>query len=648
MAAGRTTDFDLGFPLGMFSATDYESIPRGGYVRSMNTVNRGRVVQCRPGYKWLFNMPAGNLQGMKLFRPSGGVDQLVFAVDGKVYYSLAPFEEFTQIQGIQFLAVSPHVYFETTEKAAERQVDNSIVLIDPKAVLVMQDGRTSPATWDGATGKHVKTIPLGTVMKWSGSRLWVGRNRLVFASDIYDPVSFIEGNYVGSIGAFILPGDITAMANTPSVDSPVLLCFTSSTTTLFQSNIRQRNLWTEVNEFEKTIFPNIGCVAHRSPVAHNGTLWWYCAAGLTTLDTAAAVNVTSAFRYVDAEMAVSKSRLAEDLTGICSASFENYLLVSVPHSDFFNRHTWVRDEYVDPTTGTQGGWNSYWTGTRPVEWSVGEIGGRSRVFHASVDRDGTNRMWEAFQSERLDNGCYITWTLETRGYNAQSLVNKQFRYSDIGMSEFSGITDIKVGWAGTSRGRYKTILEKRVKAMRGSLSQQLHLFADKDEFALKKQTRTLRSQEQRETTPDTLSACDVESENEDWLDTGFGLCIIANGPGAVRLVRMFMDEQNEKPSGKCEEDETNERGSRFDGGDAAEDTPADVLEMLRETEVTFIGNASMAMSFFDTNVVGSGQAETHISQQAADKMAECIANMRAAQLLKEQARPFLGGFLACQ
>jgi hypothetical protein len=647
----RVQDGDIGFPLGMFSSTEPEQVPRGGYVRSMNTTNRGRVVQCRPGFGWKFNMPSGKLQGSKLFRPSRGGDQLVFAVDGNVYFSVEPFTTFSQIKGLKFSASSDFIYWAVTEKAVDRNPDGSLTLIDPRPMLIMQDGKTAPAFWDGSTGEHVlgfDKLPLGTFMKWTGGRLWVARGQLLFASDPADPLSFFEGLYLGGIGAFILPGEITGMEETPSIDNPVLVVTTQTTTTRFLSNIRDRSLWPAVQNFQQLLNPNIGCVAHRSMLTHAGRLWWYSAAGLTNLDVALASHITSAQPTLDQPMIYSKSRLAEDLTGICCASFENYMMCSVPYCDFLNRHTWVRDDSLDQLTGDPYGWNSYWTGVRPVEWASGVVSGKNRIFFCSVDLDGVNRMWEAFQPERLDNGCPITWTLETRGMFGESVSPKQFRFADVYFRELQGEVDIKVSWASATRGRYQELMIKRVTAMKGSVNSEFKLQFDKDMFSLKKQTRSLRTQDRKGSSPDDFSSCGVESDRDDWIDTGFQLCIMVNGPGAIRAIRVICDEENEKLEGVCQQDELNQRATRTDGAGASADTEEEVLDELQiDDDPQFFGNASEAMTYFDVTVVGTGQATSSISQLAADKMAAATASMRAAEKLKQEAKSFLGGFLAC-
>jgi len=603
----------------------------------MNTVNRGGHVQCRPGFDSLYNLPEGKLQGFRLFTPTGGAPQQLAVVDGALYVSTSPFKTYKQIEGIEFSPYAPYVYWEQAVQSVELNEDGSLTLIVPKTVLVIQDGKSPPAFWDGAEGEHTRDIPLGTHMKWSGDRLWVARENRVFKSDIGNPFGYEEGLYIGNIGSFVLPGDVTGMGELPSTDQPVLLVFSSNTTTRFLSGVRNASLWSSISNFQQVILPTIGCVAHRSIVAGNGVLWWFSQYGFINLNAALSINVDSAIQYLDHGMAYSKGRLAPDLSGIASAAFENYVLVSVPYTDIYNRHTWCRDESTRS-------WNSYWTGIRPVEWVVGEIDGAPKIFCASVDEDGTNRVWEGFRPARLDNGVPITWTFETRAYTSGQLAPKQFRYADLYLSELSDVVDLKVGWAGSARGRFKEVMTKRIRALRGSIGNRSVRF-DQNEFALKKQTRLTRTTDQKGSSPDEFTSCGVESDREEWIDTGFRLCVMVNGPGSVRAVKMFFGPEVEKPAGKCEEDEENERASRFDGADAAGDVE-EVLDILQEIDAVFTGNDSVSLSSGDVSVVGSGTAESKISQACADKLATAVATMRAQKQLEESAVPFLGGFNA--
>jgi len=113
-----------------------------------------------------------------------------------------------------------------------------------------------------------------------------------------------------------------------------------------------------------------------------------------------------------------------------------------------------------------------------------------------VDFDGQNRLWEAFSPDRLDDGCPITWYVETRAYSFNvPLEDKTMRYADIYLSELAGLDDFAVFWAGPYRGRYKRIMTKRIESPRGSIRVGHPITSDQKMFAFKKQTRPLRTQD---------------------------------------------------------------------------------------------------------------------------------------------------------
>lgn len=631
-------DGDLTFLRGMQSALDPTQITDGGYVWSMNTVNRGGVLQCRPGYRIKFCLPDGLLQGGILFRSRrNAAEVIVFCVAGVAYVSEYPYETYTVLPNITLSDRAEMVYFAVAEQTVELNDDGSKTFINPRNILFIQDGRSPVAYYDGGESGHVSgsgMTPGGTHMVYTGNRLWVARNEKLFASDIFDPFSFTEGAYLGGSDAFVLPGNITGMAELPSTASPTLIVFTDSSTTLFQSNIRDRTLWAETPDFQKIILPSIGCVAARSVVAHYGLLWWFSQHGLTRFDTALLSQQTSRINYLDVEMGISKSRLDADLSGIAGASFENYLLMSVPFADVKNRHTWVLDEsglQQVEEGGTTSSWNSFWTGTRPVQWMAGQVNGAARIFYLSVDYDGKNRLWEAFINERRDNGCDITWAVCTRGYAGKSIQDKALRYADVYLCELEGDVDIKVSWAGASRGRFKPSFVKRVKIARGSVNNNSVWTYRTPIYSLKKQSRVLRTQECSTREVDDFSSCGIERPKTENEDTAFMFLIQCCGVGALRGIRVFMDARPDRGSGECQQDETTINAVRYDGGAASGADFDAVTESLADAEPTrFVSTKSVSYDLFGYQWTESGVATSTISQAAADKVALQLARRKAA------------------
>lgn len=627
------------------------TLTEDSYARSMNMVNRGGILQCRPGYRCKLATASGNFQGAGVFRPKQGYPVILYVVEGVLYASISPFVESSTISGVSFASQARQVFFQQAEQSLQYNDDGSLTLISPRNVMVIQDGGlTAPAVYDGTTAEHQRgsgAIPLGGPMAWSGDRLWVARGTNLFASDIANPLSFREPDYFATVQAFVLPGEITALAEVPNSDIAQLLVFTDSTTSLIQSGIRNRAVWNSTANFQRVLFPTVGCVSNRSVTAHLGLLWWYSAFGLTSLDAASLTRQTSILPYRDNEMNDSKTRLSQDLTGISMAFFENYLLVSVPYADRYNRHTWVLDQAPLQTSGGAAGaaWNSVWTGTRPVQWLYGNFAGSEQVFYFSKDFDGTNRLWEAFSPDRLDDGCPITWYVEGRGIDGGTpLMQKIFRYVDVFLQELSGDIDVAVFWAGASRGRYKKILEKRIRASRGTIRSGVAIRYDTLLFALKKQMRILRTQDARElASKETKSSTGVESPDAEFLDESFQVLIVGSGPAAVQGIRYFLEpapgqsgsnSPEKELSGGVEVDEDEENFVRFDGAASESHTFQEALNSLSEDIPVFVSNRTATITQSGLTSVMNGYAESVVSQADADKIALCVATKKAVNELQ--------------
>jgi len=650
---GRELDGDAHFRLGMDSANDPDQLPGGMYSRAFNAVKRGGKMQCRPGHYQLAHLPAGRIQGAHGFKTTDGVPVLLVAIGGRVYRFLAPFKRAELLPGIQFAENAPDVYFATTTWSVRRNEDGSLTLLRfPKTVVIMQDELSAPAYYDGYENGHIRgeyTTPLGSVMAWSGDRLWIARGRRLFASDIGNPFSFFEGEYIGAAGinSFLLSDQITGMAEVTGVADPFLLVFTERDGVAFQSNLRQRSSWAAVANFQKTITPGVGCVAHRSVVNAYGQLWWMTATGVINLDVALAVNQESKMTHVDNNMAWSKRHLSDRMRGVCGGFYENYLVMSVPYADTYNRHTWVYDTAgLETAEIRQGpGWDSYWVGTRPVAWVTMNVDGSEKIFHVSRDLDDENRLWESFQADRFDNGCPITWGFETRGYTGGARQELKIRYLDLIMSEFTGETEVLISWAGTRRGRYKPIGQKVVAAERGSVRFDVPIDATEEcFFALKPQGRTLRSIDALRSEPDSQTSCGVESARDERFDTGFQIFVLISGPGAVDALRFFGESENEGRGGACLENETGQhRATRYDGAAATKSTAIAVMDAVNPADVLYTSTRSATITWNGFVATEVATRTSRVSQYDADRMAQCVAEMRAAKKLEDDAAPLIGG-----
>ncbi|HYG24436.1 MAG TPA: hypothetical protein VEH04_16785 [Verrucomicrobiae bacterium] len=648
---GAIKDGDMRFARGLDSASDPSALLPESYAWSVNMLNRGGVLQTRPGYRQRFTLPEGKLQGLTVFTPRVGTPVLIAIVAGKVYTSHYPFTSYQAVVGDQLSATADHVFAEQATRSVERNPDGSLKLISPQSVLMLQDGKSPAAYFDGYRTTSTNSVPQGTHMKWVSGRLWVARGPQLFASDIADPLNFIEQktNTLGGINYYLLPDDCTGMATTPGLQLSPLFAFTNSTTTAFQTTVLNRAAWSSLAQFQQTIFPNIGTVSARSIVSRAGLLWWYSQFGLVNFDAAAFSESSSRIDLMDNELARSKSCLSPDLSGIAAASYGNFLLVSVPHASLRNRHTWVHDatshdlanEALPPC------WSSVWTGVNPVQWVRLTIAGRTRLFCASVDDDGQNRVYEAFTNERRDNGVDIPWVVETRGYTGGAPVSpKELRFLEYGLSDIHGQVNLKISWAGVGRGRWKTLAEREFRAAEGNISGGQSFRSDSALFALKSQSRFGRTEDLQNVPEDTLSSAGIdgnvfttESERE-VVDTAFQFRIEGSGQCSVRSLRVFMDPIADSDRGMPDKAETEAGLVRYDGAASRNQ------EGLQEAPTIFSSTKSAEARYKNYGVGASAAVVSSISQSEADKRALQTAQARADFQLAATVPPYVGGSLA--
>jgi hypothetical protein len=565
-AAGRGVNGSAFYVSGMNSSDDPMFLDDRAYFSAMNIVNRGGIAKVRPGYLAMFDLPEGNLQGACYYRPLGSEPYIVFAVEGVVYASKAPFTSYSALANIQFLPGAKFVYWQVATKSVEQASDGTITVIDPVRLLVMQDGGyTRAAYWDGTTSRHLDPsldeVPLGGPMAWSGDRLWVASGNRLYAGDIDDPLKFTETTYLAEGGSFFMAEPIVGMSEIPGLTTPQLAVFTATNAQLFQSGLRDRSIWKDQVSppFQSNLFPNVGCIAHRSLISQYGLLWWMTSTGLTNFNAAGQARVSSVLAPQDIEMAVSKGNMSPGIDRMASASMENYGLFSVPSGHKKNKHTWVLDKAVIAGLGkdTLSTWNSVWTGTYPVEWATGPVDNVQRIFHVSQDDDGVNRLWEAFISDRHDNESPITCYVETKthidfGPKATGLDLKRFRFAEVTFCEIKGEVTGTIYWSGT-HGRYKKIAEFVFEAAIGELAEGVDVTEGTPIYGWAPQSRTIRTPELNavKMAESACSSCGAEGDRADNIDTGFSLLIVWSGRAALRSYRIFADPEQEKGVGEC-------------------------------------------------------------------------------------------------
>jgi hypothetical protein len=540
----------------------------GQYVMGMNVVNRGGFAYTRPGSKSLpFDVGGNNIQGLTFFKPMTGPTQLVFMVDGKVYYSPFPFREHFQITTLAFSKYSKHAAWANCVQTTDYTGNGIIYVLDrAKPVLIIQDGATRAGMWDGTIGRHLNPTssesettrhdrdetPIGLWMRWSNNRLWVSSENKILASDIGNPLKFTEAQYIAEGRAFYLSGRCTGIAETS--DQQGIIAFTANNGTFIQSSIQDRTKWLSTPDFQKTVLPNTGCIAPRSIVLQHGLIWWVTNKGLINLDDALRQNVSSRLDVQDQEMASSWAFVNKDRTNCAGVSYENFLLMAVPFGDKYNTRVHVLDQA--PLDNEQvNSWPSYWMGWRPVEFAREVINGVEYCYCISADYDGQTRIWRLFTNDRTDNGVPITCYVETRTHLFESRDYKAFRYAEAEFLGVSGDVGVMIAAAGI-RGGYQKMGTKDLSATVGQIYHDVQYGEDaNDIFApTKSQSRIIRTVDENGASEGN-SEC-VESESNGLKDRGFSLLIVWSGVAGLSCYRIFAQYEPTLNQGVCEEDET--------------------------------------------------------------------------------------------
>jgi hypothetical protein len=628
-----------------YSAPD--SLGRSEYVAAMNCVNRGGVVQTRPGSLARLLIGGTNLQGCSGFTPSSGVPHIVYAVDGLVYVSPAPFREVRRLPNIKFSPNSKHVVFESCLKSTDFAADGTLVALDrPYQVLIMQDGVTRAAFWDGGTSRHLNpspsnqtaTVPgldetfIGLWMKWSGNRLWVARGPMLFASDAGNPTKFTETQYLNEARAFYLPGDCTGIVETP--DHLGIIVFTELQATYFQSSIQDRTTWLSTPSFQAPCFNNVGCVAPLSITVQYGLIWWMSAVGLMNSDQALNLNRTSRIDLQDNEMMCSKANLGPNLSRVCSVSHENYLLISVPSGSRLNRHTWCLDQ--DVLENNQNSWASYWTGWRPVQWMKLMVDSEERVFFASLDEDGCNRIWEAFQRDHTDNGQNIPCFVQLRDHDfsrpasasdggISPLSMKRFHFARIHAKEILGNVSLMVA-ASSTRGGWTKICTKEIVATKGGIN--FDSLYDKTTCmnGNRPQSRLIKTQADVPLTD--CSQGGVESPYPNNVDRAFSILVMWSGRMGISGVDLVASLDDDRISGICEPDETTDRCVSENGCSALDKVSYGCpFEKFSSTKTV-----ALECSRTGAKISSTASWDSFISQADADRMATGYASVLSRQV----------------
>lgn len=689
---GREQKVTANWMHGVNSLRNPWGLPEDQFKWGQNISVRGGIVQTRPGFAMRLSLPAGNFQGGVIFAAnkqskaanvttSGGITTytpasiykpdgtdsteseipyVVFAVDGKVYYLPFPIVQPKswhdyQLQGIALNPNAPTVNFVVATQSAEVNAKGDVSITPSHRLVVIQDKSSQPAYWDGSDqmGAQSATMPVGYWMAYSGNRLWVATGNIIQASDIGNPLSWIERTTGTGRGDFSVPRPVTAMQDYVGQNNDSrLYVFTDRSTYSLASGILDRTQWPTTPNFQSVLFPTLGCLAGKSICFQAGMMWWYAQGGLVSADVAAASYLTSQTLYKDVEMARAKRLMSSDVSGIASVAFENYLLTSIPYAEKANSVTMVMD-YAPASEWNQQhspAWAGVWTGIRPVEWVTGIIAGQPRAFAFSIDyaatNDGSyNHLWEAFTPERYDTYLRISpdgtaTPLVNRIYCqmetallGDAMDMKQLAYGELDCCEIAGTVDVKVSYRGT-KGQYKEILSTRVLA--ATEDYQFNTTSQSGKIgelgALSTQTRRLITESVQRNTD---SSC--ESSYSFDVSKAFSFLIEWCGAFGIEAIRMFQDPWSEKSRGATNTPETLFCAVGEAGQSLEVALPNPAVESIQNGTEAFISTQKKTVTLRCTNggaavsatatatVISLVSREDAVAQAAAKAIAEATA-----------------------
>jgi hypothetical protein len=413
---------------GVHSGVDLLMLPKNSLAWGVNIDLTDGMPATRPAIVHRAFLPSGKLQGACYYENDEGA--MVSVVDGIPYlHNIVNdiiYSQSIKPPGPRNSRIVPFAYF---AQIAQH--------------LIIQDGISKPIIFDGGASRRAVDgeVPVGTWMAAGNGRLWVMRNREVFAGDLYgvsenSHLLFDENAYLAEGGSFLLPGQGTGMAFLPRLDNATeygdLICFTANSITTIKAQVTDRMQWKNI-VMQRLLFPNIGCVSGISITPVNQDLYFLSSDGLRSLRNTMAdlqdAGVTPISREAARLFDYDSPKWWKYQPGVY---FRNRLLVGV--NPRLNRHESAIDgepgynvaceamaslNFAPSATMAGDGapvWEGEWTGIHPKFFVKGNFVGRDRLFIFGNTCDGQNAIWELVPGQRYDRNSTgevrITSTVE--------------------------------------------------------------------------------------------------------------------------------------------------------------------------------------------------------------------------------------------
>jgi hypothetical protein len=576
---------------------------QGTYAWGVNIINRGGVVQTRPGKRRVTSFCGHKGQGAYWVRTMDDRNYKLVAIDGQVYSAPFPFTTWTQLANVNMDPSVDRIYFCNAEQAIVYNPDNSIALLpQPKNIVFIQDGINTPCYWDTSdfsnglvnlsyvTGNPAKPMPIGTVMLWQDNRLWLAVGHLVFASDLLYPQSFTEEEYLAEQTGFRFPRAVVNMIGAPSQG---ILVETDSSLHTLQSFVQDRTTWQTTQGFQSDINLEVGLVAPWAIAYLHGMPWLLTARGIISYDRALTQNLSTVLLTVDGEMNRSKQLLAPNVTRAAIGAWENVLLVAVPASSVKNRHTWILDAGIAEKLNNTSGmcWSGIWVGSYPIQFTSPVVNGTQHNYELAYSsgylalNEGESpspqpetdlplqayiHLYENFIPNQLDDvESAINCSFETRAFVLATDDYYRFVFAEFMIVNLKGVVPIQVyvaGIAGNYQPLFSTTLRSDIGSWGNPIKETVLYYVAKEQPTVPAGTTTIFQNYRRQVrhmrtsefivheSPDE-AAC-VEIQRLDGVDKAFQLMIQWQGRLGIRMVKFFYDRQLQSPQGVCPVDES--------------------------------------------------------------------------------------------
>lgn len=452
---------------GMDSSRPPEAIAINQVASATNVTFRGGYPMQRPGFTKITlnfdtaaskaNWAAGGgiAQEISHYDPSqtGSGSFLVASIGGRIY-RIAINDSVGSVSDI------------TPLNAPNDPTIAQAYMIQADRWLVIQDGQNAPIIYDGVVTRRASSseVPTGTWMAFGVGRLVVGNGATFQVGDIQGGptpvISFTETNYLAGGGSFSLPldmGPITGMAFNARQDTSTgqgLLLVFGLNGVVSVDLLVPRTSWQTTN-IQNVVLNNVGCRAGKSIALINGDVFFRAKDGIRSLRDARAQEQgwgkTPQSREIIEILRYDTPFLVPFVAGV---GFDNrYLMTVNPVYDrgmaygrgmiAFDFAPVANNQYKAPPC-----YDGLWTGVNPVCFAKGDFRGKERLF--CLCDHGETQLWEITATDDnidFDNGCRITSSIETRGFNFQKPFDaKNLTNSLIWATGVQGRVDYNLAW----------------------------------------------------------------------------------------------------------------------------------------------------------------------------------------------------------